>query len=283
MNLPKPLSDGEKKVLRILRLLKKGPARLCNAARRDHVILEGEECARCAAPLSLLCALEERGFVKRTDEEVRLTAPGAAAINGRIAQRDEFAAQHRETRTGEFEISGEFQTASVNLVESPLSKLARRKDRNGRHFLGEAEFQAGERLRADFTRGSMSPKLGVNWQAAASSTNAGDPGGMAEFAVAVLAARKRVENAASAVGPELSGLLLDVCCFLKGMETVELERGWPPRSAKIVLKAALRALARHYGYLHKAVSTRRPGKIVHWGDADYRPTLEGREQAERQA
>jgi hypothetical protein len=60
-------------------------------------------------------------------------------------------------------------------------------------------------------------------------------------------ARARVSRAARALGPDLAGVALDVCCFGKGLEQVERDRHWPARSAKLMLRTALMALARHYG------------------------------------
>ncbi len=67
-----------------------------------------------------------------------------------------------------------------------------------------------------------------------------------------IASRQRVRLAMDDPRPEFSGLLMDVCCFLRGLEEVERERGWPPRSAKIVLQLALDRLARHYGLRDEA-------------------------------
>jgi hypothetical protein len=90
------------------------------------------------------------------------------------------------------------------------------------------------------------------------------------FTETMIAARQRVHHALDAVGPEFGGLLLDVCCFLKGLADVERERAWPARSGKVVLQLALERLARHYGY---AAQTRGPRRshVRTWlaGDAAF--------------
>jgi hypothetical protein len=134
--------------------------------------------------------------------------------------------------------------------ESPLGWLARRRGRDGRALIAPHQLQAGERLRADFTRAHLMPRTTSNWESPIGSTpRSGGGGSSADVAIA---ARQRVRHALEAVGPEFSGLLFDVCCFLKRLEDVERERAWPARSAKIVLQLALDRLARHYGLAAQA-------------------------------
>ena len=133
--------------------------------------------------------------------------------------------------------------------ESPLVWLRQRRDKAGKPMISAIEFEAGERLRADFERGQMSPRVTASWDAGAVSSRQarGAPGAGMEMADVVVAARQRVELALKAVGPELSDMLLDVCCFLKGIEQAERNGGWPQRSGKVVLQLGLAHLARHYG------------------------------------
>jgi hypothetical protein len=108
---------------------------------------------------------------------------------------------------------------------------------------------AGERLRADFTRAHLMPRTTANWESPISSDRRGGAGAATDT---MIAARQRVNQALDAAGPEFAGLLVDICCFLKGLEDIERSRAWPTRSAKIVLQLALDRLARFYGYAAKA-------------------------------
>ena len=156
-----------------------------------------------------------------------------------------FLTQHMDfaTRT---DSSGE--TLRVNLAESPLGSLARKKDRDGKPFLSMDLVIAGERLREDFEAAQMGPRLGQNWERFLTPSDRGGfgprdrTGGPDD-------ARARVSDALRALGPGLADVVLRVCCFLEGLETTEKRLGWAARSGKIVLRIALQRLAAHYDSL----------------------------------
>jgi hypothetical protein len=154
--------------------------------------------------------------------------------------------------------------AKFNESESPLLWLARRKGADGRALIEAHQLQAGERLRADFTCAQMMPRTTANWHAPVAGRGR-DGGTSGHVTERVIAARQRLRHAMDAVGPEFSGLLVDVCCFLKKLDTVESERQWPARSAKVVLQLALERLARHYGY-RSAVAGKAVAAMRAWVD-----------------
>ncbi|HET7715779.1 MAG TPA: DUF6456 domain-containing protein [Bauldia sp.] len=219
--------------------------------------------------------LVRRGLAAWEGGRLTPTALGIAALRRHLAGVDGFAAQHQSRAHAAISDDKLGHIAVVvNDDESPLARLRRTKGRDGRPLLGDAEFAAGERLRSDFTRAHLMPRVTANWSASvAARRRDGGSGGMAELTDAVVAARQRVDRALAAVGPEFAGLLLDFCCFLKGIEDIERERSWPARSAKLVLRLALASLARHYGLGEMAQGAPSGGRTVHWGADDYRPEI----------
>lgn len=165
-----------------------------------------------------------------------------------------------------------------NDSESPIAWLRRRKDKDGRPMISSAQFDAGERLRAEFCFAQMTPRITMNWSDAGPMKRGrrmGTSGGV-ELLDNVAAARERVRQALAVVGPELAGVLVDVCCHLKGLEESERNAGWPQRSGKVVLQLALTRLARHYGLIEDEGRAGSGGSRCtrHWGSEDYRPLFD---------
>ncbi len=256
----------EKTVARILRFLARAPADIEASGAPGKVLLRNESGA-IAVEAAVLRSLARSGRIVAKDERVTLTAARADANPERT---EAFRRQHGEIEEIRMDTGDGQAAVTINLAESPLGTIARYRLRDGTPFVTPAEVDAGEKLRADYTRGRLMPRLGANWEAAVAPGKRGAEGGLADLTDAALAARQRVDRALTAVGPELAGVLIDVCCFLKGLELVERERGWPVRSAKVVLKTALGALSRHY----RPPSGRQAGAaLLHWGADDYRPEL----------
>lgn len=266
-------SEGERRLRSACRFVGGGRTEVCTVATKDahgRVLLDGGQRGALSIDRAILDRMLAGGLAERCGQVLALTAQGRSFCAEKPPRGDGLAARPRDIDGGVVAGENGDRIVPVNAAESPLAQLARLKGRDGAPFLASEEWQAGERLRVDFTRGQMLPRLGANWEASvATGRRSGGAGGVADLTDAALAARLRVERALAAVGPELSGVLVDMCCFLKGVETVEVERGWPARSAKLMLKTALSALARHY---RPPAPAARP-RVLHWGTEDYRPRI----------
>ena len=160
-------------------------------------------------------------------------------------------------------------------IESPLARLYLRKNEGGKTYIDGQQFLAGERLRQDYERAHMAQR--VTGAYAESAGSGGRHWQMSDNSVArlsdnAIAARQRLHNAFATVGPELSGILYQVCCIASGFEQAEMALALPQRSGKAVLALALTRLARHYGL----IKTRAPkpnDELSHWAVDDYRPAI----------
>jgi hypothetical protein len=201
---------------------------------------------------------------------------GLAWLRRRQTKDDPWRAQHLATESRSIETEdGRKAVATVVANESPLAWLRRRRGGDGQPLVSEVQFQAGERLRAEFERGRLGPRVTADWTSPARDRNPRGPdGGPGDLLDTAIAARQRVDAAIRALGPDLGSLLIDVCCFLVGLEDAERRRGWPRRSAKVVLGIALDRLAAHYGLSETAVGAARSRRILHWGAEDFRPRID---------
>jgi len=183
----------------------------------------------------------------------RLLADHDAARSGFAEAPAVFADQHRDWGEREVQDGGPKPSRRIryNVLESPLSVLARRKDKDGKPFLSDDLVAAGERLREDFEVGQMGPRVAQNWDRFLTMGDRGafrpESGGFGPEG-----ARDRVAAALKDLGPGLGDVVLRCCCFLEGMEQAEKRMGWSARSGKIVLKIALQRLRRHYQELGDA-------------------------------
>lgn len=164
----------------------------------------------------------------------------------------------------------------VNEAESPLAWLHSRTRADGGKLIDDAAFLAGERFRRDVTQAAMLPSVTTNWsrmEAASSRASLRDP---AMASDAVIAARQRVRAAFQILGRDMGHFVLDICGFLVPLQQAEMQRSWPARSGKLVLKLALARLASHYGISDTATgrsSGRAGDRVVAWHDSPERASM----------
>jgi hypothetical protein len=233
----------EREARRLFRKLVSGQAWLAPLDAEFFTFATEGRLKRPKVEARLVAAFVKRDWLRRREAEPETFALSEAGEGWLIRTQSieaPFAAQHQLRREARIETEEGARSVTVNDGESPLGWLKKRG------LIDEVQFDAGERLRRDFTIAQLTPRMGVDWSA---PVVLGSRGAKSDSALpeVVLDAKQRFARALKSVGPGLSDLLFDVCCHLMGLEAAERTKGWPQRSAKVVLQIALDQLATHYG------------------------------------
>lgn len=135
-------------------------------------------------------------------------------------------------------VRGKRRTVTVNLAESPLGWLYTHG------YLNERLFDAGERLRADYERAQLAPRVTMRWD----PVRIKQSGGGSELTPGErqLAAKQRFDGALARAGSDLADVLWRVVCAGETVQAAEKALEWPARSGKLVLKIALDRVAEYY-------------------------------------
>lgn len=241
---------------------------ILRGGRRGVSLGRGLHKESAAAELANHDLVETRASAARPE---RIITDAGRALLRRAAStgegNDAFRDQHIEVVAATIPEADGPARVSINAAESPLDWLRRRKGPDGRPLIDAACYEAGERLRRDLTLGGLLPSVTARWDGAAGQGRGAlrDPAAATDT---MIAARQRVRAALEAIGGEFADLLIDLCGFLKGLEVIERDRGWPARSGKVVLRLALARLAAHYGLETEARGPARSRGLRSWSDAE---------------
>lgn len=142
------------------------------------------------------------------------------------------------------EIEGEKAQAHARVVTATvLDTMLHRKELDFDKKEGDHHrlWLAGDRLRRDFHMAGMEPRV--------ISTLTQLPAGKGELSDNAIDARRRIKLAGQAVGPVLEPILVHVVCHDQPATRWGKRRGWrADLEAMTLFRAALQALAFHYGY-----------------------------------
>ena len=132
------------------------------------------------------------------------------------------------------------RSVTVNMTESPLGWLL------SRGLVSRRQYDAGERLRSDWERAQLAPRVTMSWDAAPVARGRGGAGTDPDLSGAQIDAKRRFEAAIAAAGSGLADILWRVVCAGEGMRDAETALGWPARAGKLVLAFALDRVADYY-------------------------------------
>ncbi|WEK02818.1 MAG: DUF6456 domain-containing protein [Candidatus Devosia phytovorans] len=130
-------------------------------------------------------------------------------------------------------------------------------------FLAPHQLEAAQRLERLIRRAQVMQRVTMSYSPASVGTRNRSANGVETASDSAAAARQKLNQLAGRLPPDCWGVLLDVCGLGKGMQQIEVERRWPRRSAKLVLRIGLDQLADLFG-LSPAAEGVQQGRARHW-------------------
>lgn len=219
-----------------------------------------------ARPVTLeageVAALVSAGVLRGDAAHCRPGPDVRSWVRRQMLAGDCLAAQHRtDIRTADGRL--------LNLAESPLSRLATAQAGEAGPFLAPHQVEAGERLRRLVERARLRARVTMSYDPTRTPSGRGAAAELGDMAAD---ARKTLAAVMAALPADCADVVLDVCGLEKGLQQIELERGWPRRSAKLVLRIGLDQLARQFGLAPAAVG-RAAGANRAWMEEGARPEM----------
>lgn len=241
--------EAELALIRFVRtLLKVG-----EAVREDECFTVRDS----TASVALVSSLAQSGYVDVAESACRPNERTAAWVRQAVLARGAVPARAASPRPA----SGGF-----NRNESPLSRLIAADS----SFLSSHHVETGERVRGLVEKAQLRYRVTMSYAPVVIHRSYSNTS--AELSDMTVDARRKVSEIYTVLPRDCAGAVVDICGFLKGLHQVESERGWPRRSAKIVLRIGLEQLAQHYGIGELAVGPTRTSTNG-WMEGGVRPAM----------
>jgi len=200
-------------------------------------------------PIKQVKLLLSAGVISFRGNEIVANAQSKNWLKRRMLESEnKFLAQHQNIETG---IDGEKR----NINEGVLSRLAF-ASRGNAPYLMPHQLEAGRRFSSLYEKANLRARVSMSYGAFGGG---GNKAGFIKSDISDMAidARNEINRILQEIPKDCSSVIIDVLGEEKGLQMIESERGWPRRSAKLVLRIGLEQLAIIFGLCEKAIGAYR--------------------------
>lgn len=146
-----------------------------------------------------------------------------------------------------------------------VARLAAARDPAGTTYLQPHHVAAANRLERLIRRAQVMQRVTMSYNPASAGGGRAAANHVETASDSAADARRKLNGLASAMPADCWGVVFDICGLGKGLQQIETERGWPRRSAKLVLRIGLDDLAARFGLVPIAEGNA-SSRSRHWLD-----------------